>query len=229
MINNNYKTLPIGTIFTYNGNKYKVCKDNKNYYICPHCAFDGINCDNIRNIRGYCCKNNRTDNIGVYYEKINNEIMNKDNDTKENIITPIFNTNNSLSDIKIECPKGYIIDVEHSDLSKGIIKFKNKIINYYDDILSSINKKERTYIFSKVSAINKLMNIAAYYNNNCNVDWTNDEAKYFITYNYDIGKYVVNSKYNVKFNPIYFAHRQDANAVINNPNFRDILDAIYKD
>lgn len=51
--------------------------------------------------------------------------MNKDNDTKEYIVIPIFNTDNSLYDIKIDCPKGYIIDVEHSDLSKGIIKFKN--------------------------------------------------------------------------------------------------------
>lgn len=25
---NTFKTLPIGTIFTYKGNKYKVCKDD---------------------------------------------------------------------------------------------------------------------------------------------------------------------------------------------------------
>ena len=29
-----YKTLPIGTIFTYNGNKYKVCEDTCLNYIC---------------------------------------------------------------------------------------------------------------------------------------------------------------------------------------------------
>lgn len=37
-----YKTLHIGTIFTYNGNKYKVCKDDDYCWICGRCAFKGI-------------------------------------------------------------------------------------------------------------------------------------------------------------------------------------------
>ena len=37
---NKYKTLPIGTIFTYNGNKYKVYEDNGCDYICNQCAFN---------------------------------------------------------------------------------------------------------------------------------------------------------------------------------------------
>ena len=113
---NNYKTLPIGTIFTYNGNKYKVCKDDKSL-ICNECAFNGRDCDNLNHIRGFCSSTYRTDHIGVYYKQINNETMNKDNDTKENVIIPIFNEDNSLSDIKIECPKGYIIDIKNTDLS----------------------------------------------------------------------------------------------------------------
>ena len=67
-----YKTLPIGTIFTYNGNKYEVCKDNNINYICNQCAFNGINCDNIKNIRGNCTISGRTDNTQVYYKQINN-------------------------------------------------------------------------------------------------------------------------------------------------------------
>ena len=52
MNDKNYKTLPIGTIFTYNGNKYKVCKDDKSL-ICNECVFNGRDCDNLNNIRGF--------------------------------------------------------------------------------------------------------------------------------------------------------------------------------
>lgn len=74
-----YKTLPIGTIFTYNGNEYEVCKDNNINYICNQCAFNGINCDTIKNIRGNCTISGRTDNIQVFYKQINNETINKAN------------------------------------------------------------------------------------------------------------------------------------------------------
>ena len=70
-----YKTLPIGTIFTYNGNKYKVCEDNNIDYICNQCAFNGINCDSIKNIRGNCTISGRTDYTQVYYKQINNETI----------------------------------------------------------------------------------------------------------------------------------------------------------
>lgn len=123
-----YKTLPIGTIFTYNGNKYKVCEDDDCYYTCNRCAFNGTNCDTIKGIRGNCIFGHRTDHTQIYYEQINDDTtMNKDSDNSS-IITPTFNTDNSLNDLHIECPEGYSIDVEHSDLSKGIIKFKKNDI-----------------------------------------------------------------------------------------------------
>ena len=101
-----YKTLPIGTIFIYNGNKYKVCKDDDCHYTCNKCAFNGINCDTIKGIRGNCIFCNRTDHAQIYYIQINDETMNKDSDNS-NIITPTFNTDNSLNDLHIDCPKGY--------------------------------------------------------------------------------------------------------------------------
>ena len=73
-----YKTLPIGTIFTYNGNEYKVCKCNDYDYICNQCVFNGINCDIIKNIRGNCTISGRTDYTQVYYKQINNETIKKD-------------------------------------------------------------------------------------------------------------------------------------------------------
>ena len=96
---NEFKTLPIGTIFTYNGNKYKVCKDDDCYYTCNRCAFNGTNCDTIKGIRGNCIFGHRTDHAQIYYVQINDETMNKDSDNS-NIITPTFNTDNSLEERK---------------------------------------------------------------------------------------------------------------------------------
>ena len=228
-----YKTLPIGTIFTYNGNEYEVCKDNNINYICNQCAFNGINCDTIKCIRGNCTISGRKDNTQVYYKQINNETMNKDS---ENIVCPTFNTNNSLNDLHIECPKGYSIDVEHSDLSKGIIKFKNDNITlediYKDDntdyaanlIILSENK-----FFNKLLCIARLIDIANYYNKGWKPDWNNnEELKYYIAFDYYYNIYRVLNLASIDGNIIYFAHEEDAQSVIDNPHFRNILDTIYK-
>lgn len=237
-MNNENKTLAIGTIFTYNGNKYKVCKaDDSPRCVCSKCAFNGINCDTIKDIRGKCAYNTRIDWIQVYYEKINNETMNKDNDTKENVVIPIFNTDNSLSDIKIECPKGYIIDVKHTDLSRRIIKFKKDNItleDIYEDqgkdtfITNVVNNNRPTY--DKITAIATLMDIANYYNKGWKPNWNNSvENKYFIVFDCDKNYYSIGYKYKTNSGNIFFRNKVDAQAVIDNPNFRDILDTIYKD
>ena len=229
-----YKTLPIGTTFTYNGNEYEVCENNNINYICNQCAFNGINCDIIKCIRGNCTISGRKDNTQVFYKQINNETMNKD---FGNVVCPTFNTNNSLNDLHIECPEGYSIDVEHSDLSKGIIKFKNDNITlediYKDDntdyaanlIILSENK-----FFNKLLCIARLIDIANYYNKGWKPDWNNnEELKYYIAFDYYYNIYRVQNLARLDGNIIYFAHEEDAQAVIDNPNFRDILDAIYKD
>ena len=54
---------------------------NFNYfinYICNQCAFNGINCDSIKNIRGNCTISGRTDYTQVYYKQINNKTIKKD-------------------------------------------------------------------------------------------------------------------------------------------------------
>lgn len=235
-MNNRYKTLPIGTIFTYNGNKYKVCKDDKSLE-CNECAFNCRDCDNLNHIRGFCSSIYRTDHIGVYYKQINNETINKDNDTKENVVIPIFNEDNSLSDIKIECPKGYIIDVKHTDLSKRIIRFKKDNITLEDIyeyqgkdtfITNVINNNKPTY--SKISAIATLMDIATYYNKGWKPDWDNgSEIKYYISFDTLLSFYEIRCEYIMYCHIVYFKNQADAQSVIDNPNFRDILDAIYKD
>ena len=234
---NEFKTLPIGTIFTYNGNKYKVCKDDDCYYTCNRCAFNGTNCDTIKGIRGNCIFGHRTDHAQIYYIQINDETMNKD--SNNNIITPTFNTDNSLNDLHIDCPKGYSIDVEHSDLSKGIIKFKNDNITL-EDIYEYQGKD--TFItnvaynnkptYSKIFAIATLMDIANYYNKGWKPDFNNKTThKYVIQYNGIENKYTHYSvDYDVCINRccVYFKNQEDAQSVIDNPNFRDILDIIYK-
>lgn len=232
-----YKTLPIGTIFTYNGNKYKVCKDNDCLYTCNKCAFNGINCDTIKDIRGICTISGRTDSHQIYYEQINNETMNKDSG---NVVCPTFNTNDSLNDLHIECPKGYSIDVEHSDLSKGIIKFKDANITLEDipsiirdDIkINAFISKSSTYYnyLKKLKAIATLIDIAKYYNKDWKPDFGNDkEDKYYIDYSKKLNKYDTNLSVLYKDTFLYFKNQEDAQAVIDNPNFRDILDTIYKD
>lgn len=233
---NEFKTLPIGTIFTYNGNKYKVCKDDDCYYTCNKCAFNGTNCYTIKGIRGNCIFGHRTDHAQIYYVQINDETMNEDSNNSS-IITPIFNTNNSLNDLHIDCPKGYSIDVKHSDLSKGIIKFKDANITLEDiykddntDYATNLVILSENKLFNKLSCIAKLIDIANYYNKGWKPDWNNNiEVKYHIVFDYFDNMYKARSKSQTCNNVIYFANREDAQAVINNHNFRYILDTIYKE
>lgn len=229
-----YKTLLIGTIFTYNCNKYKVCDGNDFYNTCNKCAFNKINCDAIKHIRGNCVLNSRTDFNQVYYEQINNEPMKK---YPCNIVCPTFNTNDSLNDLHVECPKGYSIDVEHSDLSKGIIKFKNDNItlkDIYDNqgrdtfVTNVVINNKHTY--NKILAIAQLIDIANYYNKDWKPNFNNDEEdKYYICYSKRLDKYNTNLSILCTDTFVYFKNKEDAQAVVDNPNFKDILDAIYKD
>lgn len=233
---NEFKTLSIGTIFTYNGNKYKVCKDDDCHYTCNKCAFNGINCDTIKGIRGNCIFGYRTDHAQIYYVQINDETMNKDSD---NVVCPTFNTNDSLNDLHIECPEGYSIDVEHSDLSKGIIKFKNDNITLEDiykddntDYAANLVILSENKLFNKLLCIARLIDIANYYNKGWKPDFNNKTTyKYVIQYNGIENKHTHYSvDYDVCLNRccVYFKNQEDAQSVIDNPNFRYILDTIYK-
>ena len=139
--------------------------------------------------------------------------------------------------LTINIPKGYFIDVENSNLSKGIIKFRNDNITlediYKDDntdyaanlIILSENK-----FFNKLSCIARLIDIANYYNKGWKPDWsTNKEYKYCIQYNKEYNEYSVYYSFLEIESIIYFKNEEDVQSIIDNPNFRDILDTIYKD
>lgn len=133
----------------------------------------------------------------------------------------------------INIPEGMVIDVENSNLKEGIIKFRNKDIDYID-VCISLNTCDSPIIVSnnnweKIKAISQLMDIADYYNKGWKPDWNNKHnPKFYISFDTESSFYEVRCGYIVTCHIVYFKNRKDAQAVIDNPNFREILDKIYK-
>ena len=160
-------------------------------------------------------------------------------------------------EIKINIPKGYEIDEENSTfecikfkpIKKNNITYQEICDNifkgnyvYFIDSYGNIEDTLLAYIRStrmtlknasnkkqleRLLALNQLMNIAYYYNHHKYV-----EKGYIITYNREGCCYGVmddNSSYYklTAIDPI-FEKIEDAQAVIDNPNFRSILDTLRK-
>ena len=199
----------LGEIFTYNDKTYQVVESIR----CDGCAFNrSAKCSTIREPLGSCDSIKRKDRINVVFKEINNM------------------ENNQLT---IDIPEGMEIDLENSDLAKGIVKFKKKDITY-DDILQSYATdfcgiRVPNHCIDKILAISQLMNIAKYYNGDWNPNWRSlMESKYYIYYSTRSNTYGVSNTSSTNYGNIYFRLYKYAKAVIDNPNFRDILDAIYK-
>lgn len=209
----------VGEVFTYNGKTYQVVKS----IVCTHCAFNGKLCGLIKPSAGNCMPSNRSDKTSVIFKEINNmEIK-----------------NNQLT---IDIPEGMEIDLENSDLAKGIIKFRNKwltieeIYNLRPIVACEYLSPTITVSVStrkKIIAISNLMDIAKYFNGNWNYSINSNEEGYSIAYDNSIKEpyYKVcteNPDTDMYFGNIVFKNKSDAQYVIDNPNFRDTLDAIYK-
>lgn len=200
----------IGEVFTYNGKTYQVVKSDT----CMECVFKERVCSIFKSRIGPCTTGTRSDKTDVVFKEINNmEIK-----------------NNQLT---INIPEGMEIDLENSDLTKGTIKFKPKNITY-DDILQAYatdfgGLRVPNHCIDKVLAISKLANIAKYYNKNWRPSWISPgQLKYYIYYSNENNKYQIGATTRCDYGAIYFRLRDYTQAVIDNPNFRDILDAIYK-
>lgn len=156
-------------------------------------------------------------------------------------------------ELKIQVPKGYEIDKENSTFE--CIKFKSikeditykdvckklfeKGYYYYGDrgnIMEIVkfddetcaDRNNATYIkqLDKILALNQLLNIAEYYNRLHNIVY----IAYTITYDSINNVYyasTVSTTFLCGIKAI-FNRKEDAQAVIGNPNFREILDTIYK-
>lgn len=199
----------IGEIFIYKDKTYQAVEVEIDEE-CKGCAFEFSSC--CTSLLGDCSPTHRTDGASVIFKEINNM------------------GNNQLT---IDIPEGMEIDLENSDLAKGIIKFKKKYITY-DDILQECptnfgGLRVRNHCINKIIAISQLMNIAKYYNKDWNPNWKSlMESKYYIYYSTRSNTYGVANTSSTKYGNIYFRSYKDAQAVIDNPNFRDILDAVYK-
>lgn len=198
----------IGETFELKGKTYEVIESLLN--ICDNCAFSG-ECDATETVVGSCSCTSRLDGKNVIFKEI-----------KDNKLT-------------INIPKGMKIDIENCDLKNCIIKFKKKELRY-EDIENSLDLEgNRTGIpvddnnAFKLCATDRLMNIARYYNGDWKPDWKNpDSLKFSIWYD------TLREKYDIEYcggsvrNDVYFKNKKDAQTVIDNSNFREILDAIFK-
>lgn len=203
----------IGEIFEYKGKIYKVSEMPE--YFCAFCDLEkecSIKRSYLEKVAGTCSPSNRNDARNVCFKEI------KDMEIKDNKLT-------------INIPEGMEIDTENSDFKAGVIKFKKKELTY-KDIQDQVGKYP-TFTFVtprnrfKLNAINILMDVARYYNGDWKPDWDDpEESKYYI---YRVrGSYDISISAVRRFSVVIFKKKEDAQSVIDNPNFREILDAIYK-
>ena len=255
------KAFAIDTIIEYDGKSYKViesdsCADCSIASICSSSdIFGGIDIgttlfrDKRINIFGECSSLKRPDSKSVVFMELPKDDS-KDNSKDDYYkISPLYVYNNptQLRPIELVLPKGYVIDKEHSDLDKGIIRFKNKWLsleqmynmakatNYYtclSEIKDSTGDKT-CEVREKLIALANLMDIANYFNGGWEYDVTEEVVGYSIAYykfveesHYSVCK-LDNSVYTYYGSPV-FKNEADAQYVIDNPNFRDILDKIFK-
>lgn len=245
------KTFAIGTKIKYNGKLYEVVQGK----FCDDCSIASVcsNSDKSSNIKGdllieerikvfgECSSTKRRDTKSVVFKEVpaNEEASANEEDVYD--IEVLYKNDKELLPIRISIPSGYTIDEEHSDLTNGIIRFKRKWLSI-EDIYRLVKENNyftyRSSIISfhdgKLIALANLMDIARYFNDGFQkANEYTDEDGYIIAYDNttDIPHYII-CKYNTKTNANYgvtvFNEKEDAQYVIDNPNFRAILDKIFK-
>lgn len=249
----NHKEFAIGTKIEYNGKLYEVveelfCDNCSIANICNNAEFTNIKkSDNLLSIEqrysifGECSNYNRADGASVVFK----EVPKDDSKYEYYKISPLWVYNNpvQLRPIELVLPNGHEIDVESSDLSKGIIRFKRKWLTIEEmyklkPIVAceyvipsiAINASSR----KKIVSLANLINIARYFNGDWNYNANSNECGYMIAYDktkttddsYQIVH--INSDTDMYFGNIMFKNEADVQYVIDNPNFRDILDNIFK-
>ena len=246
------QSFAIGTKIEYMNKLFEVTESNQ----CCDCSLaticsssdlsagdrndDTLFRDKRIKIFGECSSLRRPDSKSVVFVEVP---MNKsDNNTiNSNIIQPLVEANGTVKALQIKAPTNFEIDVESSDLSKGIIRFKCKWLTL-EQLYK--NYKNRAYHFAyrdsikdfsnnKLVAIANLMDIASYFNKGWNYDVNQDVVGYLISYDRFVKEPCYNIRKNDSTTDVYygnpvFKNEADAQYVIDNPNFREVLDKIFK-
>lgn len=250
------QSFAIGTKIEYMNKLFEVTESNQ----CCDCSLaticsssdisagdrndDALSRDKRINIFGECSSLRRPDSKSVVFVEVP-----KDNSKEEyHKFIPLWIDNNytQLRPVEFDLPNGYIIDKEHSDLDKGIIRFKSKWLSleelyklakdnnyhtYLSEIKDSTDDKSCT-VRDKLIALANLMDIARYFNGDWEYNVT-EVVGYSIAYykfveepHYSVCE-INNSVYTYYGSPV-FKNKADAQYVIDNPNFREVLDNIFK-
>lgn len=243
----NHKEFAVGTKIEYNNKLYEVVKSNtcENCSISSFCSASDnyvpsllIPRDKLLSTLGKCSAIDRTDGTSVVFK----EIPKDDSKDEYHKIIPLLVDDNpsKLKPVEFDLPKNYVIDKEHSDLDKGIIRFKSKWLSLeqlYKLAKESNHVTHRDSIKyfsdSKLVALANLMDIARYFNGDWEYNITKEDVGYAIAYykfveapHYSVCK-IDKSCYTYYGSPV-FKNEADAQYVIDNPNFRNILDNIFK-
>lgn len=206
---------------------------------------DALSRDKRINIFGECSSLRRLDKKSVVFVEIPKDDSKDNSKDKYYKIEPLFRDDNpsKLKSVEFDLPKGYVIDKYNSDLDKGIIRFKRKWLTIEEiynlkpivacEYLSpsiAVNVSTR----KKIVAIINLMDIANYFNGDWEYTTNADKCGYMIAYDktttepYGYQIVHINSNTDMYFGNIMFKNEVDARYVIDNPNFRSILDVIFK-
>lgn len=246
---NDTKEFAIGTKIEYNGKLYEVVESVN----CADCSLANIcsGSDKSSNIKGDLLREERIKIFGECSSAIRPdtksvvfvEIPKDDSKDKYYKIVPLWRDDNpsELKPVKFDLPNGYEIDIEARDLSKGIVHFKRKWLTLeqlYNSMteynISQYRNNCMNFAPNKLLAIANLMDIARYCNGNWHYRTRDDNYGYTIAYDktrtaddsYQIVH--INSDTDMYFGNIIFKNEADVKYVIDNPNFRDILDKIFK-
>ena len=251
---NDVKEFAIGSKIEYMNKLYLVVAQT----YCDNCSIANICSNNDKtsgnnttgvlsrdkriSIFGECSSIVRSDGKSVAFKEIPKT---KEQDVYN--VGPLYKTNNELMPIQIDVPKDFVIDIWNSDLSKGIIRFKRKWLsleqlyklakdNNYHTYLSEIKDStvdKTCEVREKLIALANLMDIARYFNGNWKYDVTKENVGYLISYDRFVKEPCYNIRKNDSTTDVYygnpiFKNEADAQYVIDNPNFREVLDNIFK-
>lgn len=124
-----------------------------------------------------------------------------------------------MKSVEIIPPEGYEIDKKNSTFEE--IKFKPIKCLTLEDVSTEVIDEEKALAFKK------LLQIAKYYNGTWIPNWYKfDECKYYIVI--CGGEYFITKCTTSPQHFIYFKNKEDAQKVIDNPNFKITLDILYR-